>query len=689
MDPPPWCDAAMRLTLPNVHSFQLPDPSWEWVSPRWLIDMTLDVDDDGWQYASRFAASTTWHSRHSASRSFVRRRRWLRLRRRPHPPAGDAASPLCGAGHCLVEGPDPTSPVRRCRSRAPKDMATKIKCKISRNYVGTSPKGPLAHTSAPRTYTLKDGQYRSHRTRGAVRPATPPPSPSLSPAQGRPHPLQRISFVDDADAGSRARLSGPALEQLQLGLSLAGVGARPQRRRLSSGEQSLSSSTATHERIREALLALPTGGMRAPHGQPAPSHGREADGDEQTVDGYVAGVPKHFPRLTSLMSPEPTVPFNDDGGGGNLARTTSRMLGEYLPTDDSDAAAVDSKRARPSRLRVWGGLPSRAGSAVALSQSAPASPDAIRTQILADSLAHPMPVPPSSPADGNADLDDTAAVVVSPVSPPDAEAASTAAASHLSLVIGGGGGDARIRRSQTDPASPMSLEFSRASSISTESFHRGESPQLHPYVDPYASRDLALLPDTRGAPGSAGGAAPVHEAMAVDKAVVALASEALCEMVGEVALDRERLDVVHECLRLGGIPAAAVWYSLPWLHYDALQYDSARQRLIALLLANAHTCPPDALSYFASARCTRQCDEALLMRSMSAYDRDELRALTAAVACGPTPVLTLSQAWRLVVRPLVAQDADLFYSDFKRMLVGVARWSLTAKQRPPVAAALA
>ncbi|PIA12774.1 hypothetical protein COEREDRAFT_67937, partial [Coemansia reversa NRRL 1564] len=81
MDPAPWSDATMQLTVANVHSFQLPDPSWEWVSPRWLIDMTLDVDEDGWQYSSRFASSD-WHAQHSASRSFVRRRRWLRLRRR-------------------------------------------------------------------------------------------------------------------------------------------------------------------------------------------------------------------------------------------------------------------------------------------------------------------------------------------------------------------------------------------------------------------------------------------------------------------------------------------------------------------------------------------------------------------------------------------------------------------------------
>ncbi|KAJ2710958.1 hypothetical protein H4R19_003487, partial [Coemansia spiralis] len=455
-----------------------------------------------------------------------------------------------------------------------------------------------------------------------------------------------------------------------------------------SDQQSMRSSVAMHERIRDALLALPTGGVR---GQQLGGLSRVPSIERDMHGGSVAGVPKHFPRLTSLMAPEPTVPRDDDDDGGSgIARPASRMLGEYMLADDSDAAAVDCKRSRPSRLRLWGGLASGRGSAVALGQSAPTSPQSVRRQIRAQSMYEPMPVPPpSSPADGNRSPVEVGAaaaaeepMVASPVSPLDGDgASSTATTSHLSLVIAG-----RDRRSQLEPlllpASPTSIELSRTSSMTSESFHRGESPQLHPYVDPYAARDLPLFSGVPGGEDSTG----VREATVVDKAVVALASDALREMLEEVALDRERLDVVHECLRLGGVTAAAVWYSLPWLHFDALQYDSARQRLIALLLAAAHTCPPDALAYFASAQCTRRCDEAVLMRSMSAHDLNEHQELMADIARGGCPTLSLSQAWRLVVRPLVAQDADLFYSDFKRMLVGVARWSLATTQHPQPAA---
>ncbi|KAJ2732276.1 hypothetical protein H4S06_006856, partial [Coemansia sp. BCRC 34490] len=162
MDPPPWCDTAMKLTLPNVHSFQLPDPSWQWVSPRWLIDMTLDVDDDGWQYSSRFSQSV-WHGRHSATRSFVRRRRWLRLRRRPRVGASisstaQTADPVNGPGTSLVVV-DVTSPgggggggggiaesfIKRKRHRLKKNpilIANKFKNKVSGGYVGTCPKSP-------------------------------------------------------------------------------------------------------------------------------------------------------------------------------------------------------------------------------------------------------------------------------------------------------------------------------------------------------------------------------------------------------------------------------------------------------------------------------------------------------------------------------------------------------------------
>ncbi|ORX43856.1 hypothetical protein DM01DRAFT_1340609 [Hesseltinella vesiculosa] len=62
-------------------TYQLPDPTWEWVNKDWMVDMTDDVDEAGWQYAVRFHGAV-WHGNYKHFRSFVRRRRWIRLRHR-------------------------------------------------------------------------------------------------------------------------------------------------------------------------------------------------------------------------------------------------------------------------------------------------------------------------------------------------------------------------------------------------------------------------------------------------------------------------------------------------------------------------------------------------------------------------------------------------------------------------------
>ncbi|CAG8586500.1 3918_t:CDS:2, partial [Dentiscutata heterogama] len=51
------------------------------VHKEWLIDMSGDVDEEGWEYAPDFHCSC-WHGCYKPLRSFVRRRRWIRLRRR-------------------------------------------------------------------------------------------------------------------------------------------------------------------------------------------------------------------------------------------------------------------------------------------------------------------------------------------------------------------------------------------------------------------------------------------------------------------------------------------------------------------------------------------------------------------------------------------------------------------------------
>ncbi|RKP09137.1 hypothetical protein THASP1DRAFT_29059 [Thamnocephalis sphaerospora] len=81
MDPPPWSDHNYRFMSPNLASYQLPDPTWEWVHPAWSIDMSGDVDEEGWEYAAQFH-NARWHGPFEVFRSFVRRRRWIRLRKR-------------------------------------------------------------------------------------------------------------------------------------------------------------------------------------------------------------------------------------------------------------------------------------------------------------------------------------------------------------------------------------------------------------------------------------------------------------------------------------------------------------------------------------------------------------------------------------------------------------------------------
>ena len=44
--------------------------------------MSRDVDEEGWEYSLQFTGGFSWHGNHPWFHSFVRRRRWLRLRKR-------------------------------------------------------------------------------------------------------------------------------------------------------------------------------------------------------------------------------------------------------------------------------------------------------------------------------------------------------------------------------------------------------------------------------------------------------------------------------------------------------------------------------------------------------------------------------------------------------------------------------
>jgi len=97
VDPNSWTDEKQKYSPMDIHNYQLPDPTWEWVYKEWMIDMSGDVDEEGWEYAFNFHNSS-WHGCYQPFRSFVRRRRWIRLRRKKG--AKDDSAPSISPGTC-------------------------------------------------------------------------------------------------------------------------------------------------------------------------------------------------------------------------------------------------------------------------------------------------------------------------------------------------------------------------------------------------------------------------------------------------------------------------------------------------------------------------------------------------------------------------------------------------------------
>ncbi|KAH8156887.1 hypothetical protein CIB48_g11367 [Xylaria polymorpha] len=81
LDPPAWTNFAHRPSPTDIHTAQVPDPSWQWAWPEWRInhDEQIQTDGDGWEYSFMFAGKFSWHSPNWYS-SFVRRRAWIRRR---------------------------------------------------------------------------------------------------------------------------------------------------------------------------------------------------------------------------------------------------------------------------------------------------------------------------------------------------------------------------------------------------------------------------------------------------------------------------------------------------------------------------------------------------------------------------------------------------------------------------------
>ena len=116
-DPSPWQTANFKDSAVNITNFQLPDPSWAWDWKTWYVDMSHDVDEEGWEYSFSFNNVYSWHGTHPLLYSFVRRRRWLRRRVRIHPHKADGKKGSMKDAHLLNEDYFTIHAAKRSRSR--------------------------------------------------------------------------------------------------------------------------------------------------------------------------------------------------------------------------------------------------------------------------------------------------------------------------------------------------------------------------------------------------------------------------------------------------------------------------------------------------------------------------------------------------------------------------------------------
>lgn len=79
LDPMPWTNAYHKTSPTDIHTAQVPDPTWEWAWPEWRVHHHHDVDEGGWEYSFMFSKRFSWHGPQWWN-SFVRRRVWIRKR---------------------------------------------------------------------------------------------------------------------------------------------------------------------------------------------------------------------------------------------------------------------------------------------------------------------------------------------------------------------------------------------------------------------------------------------------------------------------------------------------------------------------------------------------------------------------------------------------------------------------------
>ncbi|KAH8900998.1 hypothetical protein GQ53DRAFT_520 [Thozetella sp. PMI_491] len=115
LDPPAWTNFAHKSSPTNIHTAQVPDPSWDWAWPDWRINHQEGMDEDGWEYSFMFAKHFSWHGPRWWN-SFVRRRAWIRKRVKKAPGPESQDPHMLGPEYFSVRAPLDRG---RDRSRSP------------------------------------------------------------------------------------------------------------------------------------------------------------------------------------------------------------------------------------------------------------------------------------------------------------------------------------------------------------------------------------------------------------------------------------------------------------------------------------------------------------------------------------------------------------------------------------------
>jgi hypothetical protein len=142
-DPSPWITKDLKDSAVNITNAQVPDPSWIWAWKSWYVDMSYDVDEEGWQYSFSFSRQFVWHGSHPWFHSFVRRRRWLRKRVKREMPGNEKAGTLSAAHKLNTD----YFTIHSKRERSPASQANDGAAKTARpdSYIKRVSKDDMLH----------------------------------------------------------------------------------------------------------------------------------------------------------------------------------------------------------------------------------------------------------------------------------------------------------------------------------------------------------------------------------------------------------------------------------------------------------------------------------------------------------------------------------------------------------------